>query len=211
IETAAPVDDARSSDRFNLLDSRIVAGNEPSDRTMTSIAIIMRTEPVYGVQILRCRRVILTDEFIDRRYQLSPGGDNRARQVARFEQQPSLLGVCRVVVEVMHDRSACGQEVKEYARVVTDEQVCDSQKLVGHDVRRRHNDIAVINMLDMAKHDVMRLKDHIRVKRHQPVDVVFELMSVEPRRAFGPRSEEHTSELQSRFDLVCRLLLEKKK
>src|SRR5438067_8858242 len=28
---------------------------------------------------------------------------------------------------------------------------------------------------------------------------------------FGQRSEEHTSELQSRFDLVCRLLLEKKK
>src|SRR5699024_11262494 len=45
----------------------------------------------------------------------------------------------------------------------------------------------------------------------------------EPARAFGGvhasrdfrpqvgRSEEHTSELQSRFDLVCRLLLEKKK
>src|SRR5699024_12688367 len=30
-------------------------------------------------------------------------------------------------------------------------------------------------------------------------------------RADGHRSEEHTSELQSRFDLVCRLLLEKKK
>src|SRR5438874_8131437 len=28
---------------------------------------------------------------------------------------------------------------------------------------------------------------------------------------FMPRSEEHTSELQSRRDLVCRLLLEKKK
>src|SRR5437868_8068729 len=28
---------------------------------------------------------------------------------------------------------------------------------------------------------------------------------------FPKRSEEHTSELQSRFDLVCRLLLEKKK
>src|SRR5699024_11218062 len=28
--------------------------------------------------------------------------------------------------------------------------------------------------------------------------------------AAGHRSEEHTSELQSRFDLVCRLLLEKK-
>src|SRR5207249_5613816 len=33
-----------------------------------------------------------------------------------------------------------------------------------------------------------------------------------PRRAIDcRRSEEHTSELQSRFDLVCRLLLEKKK
>src|SRR5437868_8344032 len=34
------------------------------------------------------------------------------------------------------------------------------------------------------------------------------------RQLFRPaqlRSEEHTSELQSRFDLVCRLLLEKKK
>src|SRR5207249_10152549 len=30
-------------------------------------------------------------------------------------------------------------------------------------------------------------------------------------RARWARSEEHTSELQSRFDLVCRLLLEKKK
>src|SRR5699024_12774912 len=40
--------------------------------------------------------------------------------------------------------------------------------------------------------------------------------SAVPPRAVGPdhtghRSEEHTSELQSRFDLVCRLLLEKKK
>src|SRR5699024_12075822 len=31
------------------------------------------------------------------------------------------------------------------------------------------------------------------------------------RTAAADRSEEHTSELQSRFDLVCRLLLEKKK
>src|SRR5690349_21966834 len=32
-----------------------------------------------------------------------------------------------------------------------------------------------------------------------------------PVPARPPRSEEHTSELQSRRDLVCRLLLEKKK
>src|SRR5699024_11893489 len=36
-------------------------------------------------------------------------------------------------------------------------------------------------------------------------------MSTHSLPALSPRSEEHTSELQSRFDLVCRLLLEKKK
>src|SRR5437867_10149775 len=34
--------------------------------------------------------------------------------------------------------------------------------------------------------------------------------SVLGSRVRGPRSEEHTSELQSPYDLVCRLLLEKK-
>src|SRR5699024_12095406 len=35
--------------------------------------------------------------------------------------------------------------------------------------------------------------------------------STTPHEHRAGRSEEHTSELQSRFDLVCRLLLEKKK
>src|SRR5699024_12112288 len=35
--------------------------------------------------------------------------------------------------------------------------------------------------------------------------------SISYRMDFIGRSEEHTSELQSRFDIVCRLLLEKKK
>src|SRR5690606_41238780 len=39
----------------------------------------------------------------------------------------------------------------------------------------------------------------------QPADVAYEIVSV------SARSEEHTSELQSRENLVCRLLLEKKK
>src|SRR6267378_7672336 len=34
---------------------------------------------------------------------------------------------------------------------------------------------------------------------------------LQPHAGPSPRSEEHTSELQSRRDLVCRLLLEKKK
>src|SRR5207249_9066747 len=37
------------------------------------------------------------------------------------------------------------------------------------------------------------------------------LARVAPGQKAVRRSEEHTSELQSRFDLVCRLLLEKKK
>src|SRR5699024_11977965 len=49
----------------------------------------------------------------------------------------------------------------------------------------------------------------------QPVCVQLRGLSVElgaPGLCLGLlRSEEHTSELQSRFDLVCRLLLEKKK
>src|SRR5699024_12504304 len=35
--------------------------------------------------------------------------------------------------------------------------------------------------------------------------------NVNQQPSYYTRSEEHTSELQSRFDLVCRLLLEKKK
>src|SRR5204862_7665900 len=42
-------------------------------------------------------------------------------------------------------------------------------------------------------------------RRRRPVALLA------PGPAPTPRSEEHTSELQSRRDLVCRLLLEKKK
>src|SRR5207249_6233922 len=46
-----------------------------------------------------------------------------------------------------------------------------------------------------------------------PVSVSSASVSMKTARIprAGTRSEEHTSELQSRFDLVCRLLLEKKK
>src|SRR5699024_12176799 len=51
---------------------------------------------------------------------------------------------------------------------------------------------------DQALLDGVRLEIEV-VLRVRIVDILVE------------RSEEHTSELQSRFDLVCRLLLEKKK
>src|SRR5699024_11501521 len=61
------------------------------------------------------------------------------------------------------------------------------------------------------------LADALGVSR-TPVREALQLLEVQdfvkmyPGRATQvTRSEEHTSELQSRFDLVCRLLLEKKK
>src|SRR5690606_41059212 len=53
-----------------------------------------------------------------------------------------------------------------------------------------------------------RRRDHGRQGAYQARDGARG--TVDPR-AFKPRSEEHTSELQSRENLVCRLLLEKKK
>src|SRR3712207_7208214 len=61
---------------------------------------------------------------------------------------------------------------------------------------------------------------HVHATTHEGVDTDAPLPRPRPPRAaidrllrqvLGPRSEEHTSELQSRQYLVCRLLLEKKK
>src|SRR5687768_17968323 len=48
---------------------------------------------------------------------------------------------------------------------------------------------------------------HAHVGRHDDGDIARGIGDL----LFLPRSEEHTSELQSRLHLVCRLLLEKKK
>src|SRR3712207_7176379 len=55
-----------------------------------------------------------------------------------------------------------------------------------------------------------------RARRRLPASQLLQLLGLPDRRAsaqqqLATRSEEHTSELQSRQYLVCRLLLEKKK
>src|SRR2546428_4723422 len=61
--------------------------------------------------------------------------------------------------------------------------------------------------LEVSRGDIATL---LQRKPHAGMD----MLAVQQRRDVSPadfRSEEHTSELQSRSDLVCRLLLEKKK
>src|SRR5699024_11935296 len=50
----------------------------------------------------------------------------------------------------------------------------------------------------------------IPFKHSDNYDYCLTFLAASRRICFTSRSEEHTSELQSRFELVCRLLLEKK-
>src|SRR5438067_4807529 len=72
------------------------------------------------------------------------------------------------------------------------------------------NETASTDIYTLSLHDALpispqrtrRLESRRKPCVHQPIT---------RSRSIAPRSEEHTSELQSRFELVCRLLLEKKK
>src|SRR5437868_11112919 len=72
------------------------------------------------------------------------------------------------------------------------------------------HDTATTEIYTLSLHDALPIslgqRERPELRAHRVALTRF-LHSDLPRR---PRSEEHTSELQSRFDLVCRLLLEKK-
>src|SRR5699024_12564152 len=75
---------------------------------------------------------------------------------------------------------------------------CLSNILTGFSLRRGEFTSAVLHHVENVINTDFAISGHL-------LDNVAR--GAELRR----RSEEHTSELQSRFDLVCRLLLEKKK
>src|SRR5438067_9668863 len=78
----------------------------------------------------------------------------------------------------------CGADVVSGARLAVGS---EREEIVTAPVRRQ------VILVDAREHeDARRL-----------------VVDVEQAEGNRPRSEEHTSELQSRFDLVCRLLLEK--
>src|SRR5258708_32396615 len=76
------------------------------------------------------------------------------------------------------------------------------------------NDTATTEIYTLSLHDALPIFDVL-----EPQALVVELVEPERHHEFAlqplahvhPRSEEHTSELQSPDHLVCRLLLEKKK
>src|SRR3712207_7223879 len=84
------------------------------------------------------------------------------------------------------------------------------------------NDTATTEIYTLSLHDALPICLLDRVKMVDVTNCTFdgltynvqrymqEILAIKPDMIFLWRSEEHTSELQSRQYLVCRLLLEKK-
>src|SRR3712207_8398682 len=86
------------------------------------------------------------------------------------------------------------------------------------------NDTATTEIYTLSLHDALPISDYgrdpsgitlVMVSKTFPAEAIEPVLAA-GQRVFGEnyvqeRSEEHTSELQSRQYLVCRLLLEKKK
>src|SRR2546421_6430185 len=81
------------------------------------------------------------------------------------------------------------------------------------------NDTATTEIYTLSLHDALPISDMRAVSGGCGGMMYHTLIAAAPHalcartaaRTVASRSEEHTSELQSRSDLVCRLLLEKKK
>src|SRR5207248_6417920 len=88
-----------------------------------------------------------------------------------------------------------------------------------------YDEVAITEIYTLSLHDALPIYfgDLLIEVLGQPVHLVVLLVVLGPQLDLGDRlvgeavahherrSEEHTSELQSPYDLVCRLLLEKKK
>src|SRR2546430_9842042 len=75
------------------------------------------------------------------------------------------------------------------------------------------NDTATTEIYTLSLHDALPICASPKAKRLKIADKICNIRDVaeNPPARWSLRSEEHTSELQSQSNLVCRLLLEKKK
>src|SRR5256885_7711060 len=73
------------------------------------------------------------------------------------------------------------------------------------------NDTATTEIYTLSLHDALPISESRQQERCQTIAPKWRHLSRLTICAMATRSEEHTSELQSPCNLVCRLLLEKKK
>src|SRR5258707_11471413 len=73
------------------------------------------------------------------------------------------------------------------------------------------NDTATTEIYTLSLHDALPISARVPEDRAQQSHARDRRLRARGQGRGGERSEEHTSELQSRQYLVCRLLLEKKK
>src|SRR5437667_6850705 len=75
------------------------------------------------------------------------------------------------------------------------------------------NDTATTEIYTLSLHDALPISAISNLDLHRTSYATFVklCLRINPSVLKSLRSEEHTSELQSHHDLVCRLLLEKKK
>src|SRR2546422_7622009 len=71
--------------------------------------------------------------------------------------------------------------------------------------------LSLHDALPISLHEMVALPDEVELQRIELLGLDQHLLSHADLSEIVERSEEHTSELQSRLHLVCRLLLEKKK
>src|SRR5256884_1279840 len=141
--------------------------------------------------------------------QAAGGAVQKFREKLADEQE--LIGALSNVVMEIYAMESCmlraqkaaatkgepaSQNMIDAARVF----INDAAERVEHEAKRA---IAAIHEGDMLTTQMAVLK---RFAKRAPVDTI----ALRRRVATAVRSEEHTSELQSRLHLVCRLLLEKK-
>src|SRR2546430_5405878 len=72
------------------------------------------------------------------------------------------------------------------------------------------NDTATTEIYTLSLHDALPISTADEMNPSRPL-AVLGVLGIAACTRLPPRSEEHTSELQSQSNLVCRLLLEKKK
>src|SRR5699024_12033251 len=89
----------------------------------------------------------------------------------------------------------------------------NENKYVVIDVRNAPKEVKKDKIKSSIEIPAKDLKNQLSDLSKEKIYVVYDWTggTTLGKEALLERSEEHTSELQSRFDLVCRLLLEKKK